>query len=171
MAEPRLLTDRLELYPLPAAAAAALPHERETAARLLAATLAPAWPQIDLLDVLPVQAAAAPGDERFGVWVMLERETGTIVGDVGFMGPPQVDGSLELGYSVIPDRRRRGYATEAAQAIVGWALRQPGVTTALAHCDRDNEASVRTLERIGFERTGKAEGQLAWRFGSHSGHQ
>ncbi|MHB8649207.1 MAG: GNAT family N-acetyltransferase, partial [Gaiellaceae bacterium] len=67
-----------------------------------------------LLDVLPLQAAAAPSDECFGVWVMIERDTGTVVGDVGFIGPPDESGIVEVGYSVIPDRRRRGYATEAA---------------------------------------------------------
>lgn len=154
-------TARLELKPLPAAAAAALPHDRETAARLLAATLPSNWPQRDLLDLLPIQAAATSEEERFGVWVMVERETNHVVGDVGFMGPPD-DDIVELGFSVIIDRRRRGYATEAARAMVEWALREPAVRRVVAHCDADNPASIRVLERVGFVRTEEADGQIGW---------
>jgi [ribosomal protein S5]-alanine N-acetyltransferase len=154
-------TARLELKPLPAAAAAALPHDRETAARLLEATLPPSWPQPDLLDLLPIQAAATSVEERFGVWVMIERETNDVVGDVGFMGPP-ADGIVELGFSVISDRRRRGYATEAARAMVEWALREPAVRRVVAQCDTDNPASIRVLERAGFVRTGEGDGQIGW---------
>jgi RimJ/RimL family protein N-acetyltransferase len=121
------------------------------------------WPQADLLDVLPLQAAIEPDEERLGVWVMIERESATVVGDIGFLGAPGTDGSIEIGYSVIPDRRGRGYATEAARALVDWALRQPGVTTVVAGCDNSNVPSIRTLERLGFMRTGEAAGQIRWR--------
>jgi [ribosomal protein S5]-alanine N-acetyltransferase len=121
------------------------------------------WPQRDLLDVLPLQAAAAPSDERFGVWLMIERATRTVVGDIGFTGPPDDSGSVEIGYSVVPGRRRRGYATEAARAIVAWALRQPGVGVVVAGCDSDNTASIRVLERVGFVQTGEADGRIGWR--------
>jgi len=153
----------MELRPLPAPAAAALPGDREEASRILAATLPGAWPQSDLLDVLPLQAAASPERECYGVWVMVERESGSVVGDLGFMGPPDEAGSIEVGYSVIPDRRRRGYATEAASAIVEWAFSQPGVEVVVAGCDRDNEPSIRILERLGFQRTGEAKDQIRWR--------
>jgi len=161
---PRVLTERMELKPLPAIAAAALPEDREEASRILGAALPVEWPQPDLLDVLPLQAAASQETECYGVWVMIERESGSVVGDVGFIGPPDENGSIEVGYSVIPDRRRRGYATEAASAIVEWALSEPGVEVVVAGCDRDNEPSIRTLERLGFQRTGEASGQLRWRY-------
>ena len=164
MPTPRVLTERMELKPLPAIAAAALPEDREEASRILGAALPVEWPQPDLLDVLPLQAAASHETECYGVWVMIERESGSVVGDVGFIGPPDENGSIEVGYSVIPDRRRRGYATEAASAIVEWALSEPGVEVVVAGCDRDNEPSIRTLERLGFQRTGEANGQLRWRY-------
>jgi ribosomal-protein-alanine N-acetyltransferase len=153
----------MEMRPLPALAAAALPGDREEASRILGATLPPGWPLPDLLDVLPLQAATSPETESFGVWVMIERDSGSVVGDIGFMGPPDETGSVEVGYSVIPDRRRRGYATEAARAIVEWALSQPGVQLIVAGCDRDNDPSIRTLERLGFHRTGEADRQIRWR--------
>lgn len=160
----RLTTERLELRPLPAAAAIALLEDREQAARLAGAALASDWPQPDLLELLSRQASASQGAERFGVWAMIERATATVVGDVGFVGPPDERGSLELGYSVIPDRRGRGYAAEAARALVDWALDQPGVPVVVATCESGNVASLRTLERVGFVRAGEAGGRIRWRY-------
>jgi ribosomal-protein-alanine N-acetyltransferase len=100
--------------------------------------------------------------ERFGVWVMIERCTETVVGDIGFHGPPDDTGRIELGYSVVPSRRCRGYATEAAGALVGWARSQPSVRIVVAGCDPNNVPSVRTLERAGFRRTGAANGEIRW---------
>lgn len=102
--------------------------------------------------------------ERFGVWVMIERESGSVVGDIGFHGPPDDVGTVEVGYSVAPSRRRRGYATEAATAIIAWALSQPSVQAIVAGCDPDNVPSVHTLERVGFSRTGEADGEMRWRY-------
>jgi len=163
LADAVLHTTRLELHPLPAAAARALPHDRETAARLLGATLSVDWPHTDLLDVLPIQAAAGLDDEPFDVWVIIERESATVIGDIGFLGPPNANCTVEIGYSVIPDRRRRRYASEAAHALVEWALGQPQVGVVVAGCDRKSAASIRILERIGFVRTGETNGQLRWR--------
>jgi ribosomal-protein-alanine N-acetyltransferase len=93
---------------------------------------------------------------------MIERESGSVVGDLGFKGPPRPDGSIEIGYSVVPGRRRLGYATEGARVLVAWALAQPGVTSVVASCDPDNTASIRTLERLRFTRVGAAAGRLSW---------
>ena len=163
VADIRLHTTRLELRPLPVAAAGALPDDREAGARLLGVTLSVEWPQADLLELLPLQAAANPDDEAFGVWVIIERESATVVGDIGFTGPPGADRTVEIGYSVIPDRRGRGYATEAARALVDWALGEPQVGVVVAGCDEENAPSIRILERIGFIRTGRTNGQLRWR--------
>jgi ribosomal-protein-alanine N-acetyltransferase len=113
---------------------------------------------------LPLQAAVAPCNERFGIWTIIERESRTVVGDVGFRGPPDRSGAVEIGYSVVPGRRKRGYATEAARAVVEWALDQPAVSVVLAGCDADNVASIRILETIGFVRTGETGGQIRWRY-------
>jgi RimJ/RimL family protein N-acetyltransferase len=158
----RLGSARLELTPLPAVAAAALPDDRETAAAVIGSRLPNAWPQSDLLDVLPMQAAAEPDDERFGVWLIIERDTNTVVGDIGFMGPPD-GGAVEIGFSVIPDRRRRGYATEAARTLADWALRLPEVREVSARSEPENEASARVLVAAGFARIGAGGGVVRWR--------
>ena len=166
MADCRLTTVRLELRPLPAIAAAALPQDREYVSHFLGVTLSADWPLPDLLDVLPIQASAPPSGERFGVWVVIELESATVVGDIGFFGPPDAEGVLEVGYSIVPDRRRRGYASEAAAALVTWALDQRGVEKIVAACEADNVASLLTLDRVGFRRMGEADGRVHWEYGS-----
>jgi [ribosomal protein S5]-alanine N-acetyltransferase len=160
----RLVTDRLELEPLPAQAAAALPEDREAASRTLGARISAEWPDPNLVGVLRRHAGAPVDLECFGVWVMIERSNGTVIGDIGFHGPPDDAGTIEVGYSVIPSRRRRGYATEAASALVGWARSQPSVHVIVAGCDPNNVPSVRTLERVGFRRAGDANGEARWRY-------
>ena len=163
MGATRVRTDRLELRPLPPAAAAALPGDRVRAAALIGATLSADWPGVDLLDVLPMQASASPEAARFGVWLIVEQASSAVVGDIGFFGPPGADATVEIGYSIVPGRRRRGYATEAASALVSWALALPEVDAVIACCDAVNDASVRTLERAGFARAGANGDRLLWR--------
>jgi ribosomal-protein-alanine N-acetyltransferase len=158
-----LRTDRLVLRPLSPDAAARLPEDRDAAAAVVGAALDADWPLVDLLDVLPMQATADPDAAHFGVWAIIERDSNIVVGDVGFMGPPDADGVVEIGYSVVPGRRGRGYATEAAHALVDWATSQDGIMTVVAGCSPDNAASIRILERLGFERTSTADTELRWR--------
>lgn len=144
------------------------PDDRALATHVIGAQLAADWPARDLLDVLPMQATPLPESARFAVWVIIERETNTVVGDIGFFGPPGADRTVEVGDSVVPDRRRRGYATEAAHTLLAWALDQPGMSTVVAGCDRTNLRSVRTLERLGFVRVEPVGDQLRWRLdGDH----
>lgn len=164
MVELALQTERMELRLLPVRAAAVLPEDRGEAARSLGARLPAAWPDANLLGVLRRHAAASPEEECFGVWVMIERTSGSVVGDIGFHGPPDGSGAVEVGYSVIPDRRGRGYASEAADALVSWALARPDVHAVVAGCDPENAPSIATLERVGFRRTGTANGEIRWRY-------
>lgn len=160
-----LATERLELRPLPPGVAVLLTENREEAGIALGATLPAMWPEPNLLGLLRLRPPVSPEGEAFGVWVMIDPTSRAVVGDIGFKGPPDGAGKIELGYSVVPDRRRRGYATEAVKALVAWALLQPQVRFVLASCSSDNLPSARTLERAGFKRAGEADGHLTWHFG------
>ncbi|MFF5705256.1 GNAT family N-acetyltransferase [Streptomyces sp. NPDC012794] len=94
----------------------------------------------------------------YGHRLIAERDSGLVVGSIGLFWPPD-EGVLELGYGVVPSRRGRGYATEATRALAAHALAAPGVHTAAAAVEPSNPASVRVLEKAGFERyeTGRAE--------------
>jgi ribosomal-protein-alanine N-acetyltransferase len=112
-----------------------------------------------LLGLLAARLPRGP----FGPWVMIETASRTVVGDVGFVSPPGRGRAVELSYSVLPGWRRRGYAREAATAIVDWALAQAGVGAVHARCMAANEPSTRVLEGLGFECTARSGGELHWR--------
>jgi len=71
----------------------------------------------------------------------------------GYFGPPS-DGSVEVGYSVIPEARGCGYATEIVDALVGRAFEGPGLQVVIAHTVDSNVPSTRVLLRCGFRRVG-----------------
>jgi ribosomal-protein-alanine N-acetyltransferase len=91
------------------------------------------------------------GDDarRFGHRLVVERDTGAVVGGAGFFGPPQ-DGEVEIGYGIVPSRQRRGYATETVQAMMADVFRVDGVHTVTANVDLDNPASIRVLKKAGM---------------------
>jgi ribosomal-protein-alanine N-acetyltransferase len=112
---------------------------------------------------MPTFARRSPSEATYGVWVMIEVETNAVVGDIGFLRPPDAAGEIEVGYSVVPSRRRRGYATEALRALVAWAFDQPRVTAILAGTDQDNAASQRVLRSAGFDVTEATPAEIRWR--------
>ncbi|MEV0383558.1 GNAT family N-acetyltransferase [Nonomuraea sp. NPDC050643] len=87
----------------------------------------------------------------YGHRQIVERAGGRTVGSIGLFWPP-ADGTLEIGYGVVASRRGRGYASEATRALTGFALLAPEVHTVHATVDPANPASVRVLEKAGFER-------------------
>lgn len=84
----------------------------------------------------------------YAIWT-IEREDGSLLGDLCFKGLPP-DGAVEIGYGIAEQYRGQGYASEAVDAAVDWALRQPGVTCVEAETEPDNRISQRVLEKCGF---------------------
>ena len=61
----------------------------------------------------------------------------------------------EIGYAIARATWSQGYTTEAARAVVDWALSQPAVRRVWAYTDVDNVPSARVLEKTGMAREGK----------------
>ncbi|MGA4864692.1 GNAT family N-acetyltransferase [Streptomyces lavendulocolor] len=87
----------------------------------------------------------------YGQRLIIERAGGLVVGSIGLFRTP-AGGVLEVGYGVVPSRRGRGYASEAARAMVAHALTAPGVHTVCATVELSNPASARVLEKAGLRR-------------------
>jgi ribosomal-protein-alanine N-acetyltransferase len=88
----------------------------------------------------------------YAIW-MIELKDGTPVGNLSFKGY-HPNGSVEIGYGIMEEYREHGYATEAVEAVVKWALKQPGVTCVEAETEPDNRASQRVLKKCGFVPSG-----------------
>lgn len=92
----------------------------------------------------------------FGYWVVEERETAEFVGEVGFgnfkrdMEPP-LGAIPELGWVLTPAKHGKGYATEAAQAALGWGRKHFDSTGFACLIHPDHRASIRVAMKCGFE--------------------
>ena len=108
---------------------------------------------------------AAVAQERplgvFGTYQVVRRADTRVIGDVGFLGPPDATGAVSVGCTIAEDERGQGYATEALSALLQWAREQPGLTCVLADTTRSNVASQRLLERVGLHRVGE-DGELIY---------
>ena len=91
--------------------------------------------------------------EWYAIW-MIELKDGTHIGELCFKGIDE-HGSIEIGYGVVDDYQGCGYATEAVETAVSWALKQKKIKRVIAEVDKDNRASIRVLEKSGFKKTGE----------------
>jgi [ribosomal protein S5]-alanine N-acetyltransferase len=159
-----LVTARLLLRPLPPQAALALLEgDRARVGTLLQAVLSPSWPAPDLDPVLRGQATIPAPLLRFGLWAMITRDAPLVIGSLGFLGPPDAGGLVEIGYDVVPERRRQGYLTEAASALCEWILATPQVTAVTARSAATNVASIASLRRLGFSERARIGDTIHWR--------
>ncbi len=163
-----LETARLTIAPLTPALAEAALMGRPHLGRTLGVRVPDEWLEDDSEEILPLIAAmmwANPTEgayEGWGWWLILHRAERTLIGEVSFREPPDGTGTVEIGYGVVPAYRGRGYATEAAGAVLDWALRQPGVARVIAACLRDNLASRRVLEKLGMRQVATDGALLVW---------
>ena len=88
----------------------------------------------------------------------------TLVGNCGFKGPPDPNGAVEVGYSIVPDYHRKGIGTAALRALVEVAFDDERVGRVTAETPVSFVASRRLLEKCGFaavsERTDPEDGDL-----------
>jgi RimJ/RimL family protein N-acetyltransferase len=82
------------------------------------------------------------------------REDGSKIGDAGFKGPPSEDGFVEIAYGIEPKHQGRGFATEAARALMEFARQAEGVRVVRAHTRHGHLASSRVLAKCGFRFVG-----------------
>lgn len=101
------------------------------------------------------QLAAVPDDEPWVAWIVARATDRTVVGRSGFHGGPDRNGMVELSYEVLPEFRRRGYATAILAALVDLARRHPEIRVLRATISPGNAASLATLAKFPFEHVGE----------------
>jgi len=91
----------------------------------------------------------------YGFWVVEERASGRLVGEVGLADfkrdiEPGFGGAPEAGWVLAPWSHGKGYATEAAEAALAWAEKNLGMARCVCMIDVDHPASRRVAEKCGF---------------------
>lgn len=89
----------------------------------------------------------------FGMWVATLRGTGEVVGSCGLVRRDSLE-DVDIGFAFLARHRGRGYAGEAAAAVLEYGVKEIGLRRIVAIVSPDNHRSIRVLERIGmrFER-------------------
>jgi RimJ/RimL family protein N-acetyltransferase len=85
---------------------------------------------------------------------MVRRDTREFVGSIGFHGKPGSNAlgapdAVELGHSVQPEFRRRGFAEEAIRAVIAWA-RARSIFRFLVSIGPTNDASLALAAKLRF---------------------
>lgn len=118
----------------------------------------------EFLARLQSAAVADPWKDGFGV---LHLADNTIIGFCSFTGQPTAEGIVEIAYGIAPGYQGRGYATEAAQALIDYAFATGRIRTIKAHTLPEHNASTRVLQKCGFTLTGEIihpEDAVVWRW-------
>ncbi len=156
-------TERLEMVPGRLEHLDAELTDPSRLAALLNAEVLPSWPPGEYTprtiayyrDRLKAERVSV---SHWHIWYAIRRATpessAILVGCAGFFGAPRADATVEIGYSVVPEWRGCGYATEMVHALVERAFDTGQVVRVVAETDIENAASIAVLMRCGFRRKG-----------------
>jgi len=92
----------------------------------------------------------------YGVWAVVEKRTGKLIGRIGFMNPAGWPG-FELGWVLGRDSWGRGYATEGARRALEHAFTQMNREHLISLIAPENLSSIKVAERLGETVEGKTE--------------
>jgi [ribosomal protein S5]-alanine N-acetyltransferase len=98
----------------------------------------------------PAQVPGLNAGKKFGDLI----EQNTLIGGLGFLGPPNAAGETAVGYSLLAHFHRQGYCTEALSALVGWAFSHSELKTLLIRTYQNHRPSIRVAEKLHFEFAG-----------------
>jgi len=169
----QLHTERLTMI------AATLEHVRieleapQQLGALLDAQVSPAWPtgeyDRDAMEFFRVRLEAGGKEvEGWYGWYAIRRGDAqvpqSLVGAGGYFGPPDSEGVVEIGYSVLPEWQRMGYATEIVHALLERAFHHEQITKVIAHTSESNPGSIGVLLRSGFVAAGQQQEVDSLRF-------
>lgn len=86
---------------------------------------------------------------EFGVWTVLERKSGEVIGRAGFSYRQGYE-DPEIGYIIGVPWQRHGYAEEVCRAILEYGWRELGFERVQAMVETQNEASLILCDKLGF---------------------
>jgi len=125
-------------------------------------TIAPDVKEMVSAFTLPkIKKAGIPNYLFFTFWIVIEKQTRTIVAELGFKGEPNEKGEIEIGYGTMPAQRGKGFMTEAVGGMIAWAKDQADIKHILAETEEKNIASVKIVQKNNFQFIRK-KGKMLW---------
>jgi RimJ/RimL family protein N-acetyltransferase len=97
-----------------------------------------------------LRTCANTGDPQpFGAYQIFRRQDGHAIGGLGFRGVVDENGSVTIGYGLIPSARGKGYASEALRGLLLFA-RAHGIACVEGDTTHDNTASQHVMTAVGM---------------------
>jgi RimJ/RimL family protein N-acetyltransferase len=134
-------------------------QSREALGAALQGEVPESWPP-ELYDADAVRwtmdwLSSHPGDARWSLYYILEAasESGLdhrLAGVAGYKGAPDENGVVEIGYGIVAEARRRGYASEAVRGLLAHAFADERVRCVIAHTLPELAPSIGVLLGTGF---------------------
>lgn len=152
-----LSTSRLDLVPATIESLAAAVDGAAVLAARLGVEVPATWPP-EFLDAPALQWAmdrirAQPEEADWWLYFMVLRGAPcerVLIGSAGYKGPPTEDGTVEIGYGVVADRRRQGFAGEAVRGLLERAFAAPSVRRVIGETLPELVGSIGVLRGCGF---------------------
>jgi RimJ/RimL family protein N-acetyltransferase len=147
---------RLELVPATVDLLSAALEGRAALEIALHTRVPPTWPPEFLdrpaLEFTRDRLIETPGDREWWMYfvVLPAADERILIGSAGYKGPPTEDGTVEVGYGIVTDHRRHGYASEATRGLVARAFRLPEVRRVIAETLPELTPSIGVLRKCGF---------------------
>ena len=123
------------------------------------------WPDKDVLETLPRiinNLSRIESPTGLESWMIIKKETFEIIGDAGFKGFNIADRNIDLGYGIIKEERRKGYAEEAARVLIQWAFTNEILKEITASCSIENLISVNLLRKLRFTEIKNDNEMMFW---------
>ena len=93
-------------------------------------------------------------------WVVTLRETGLVIGTIGFVWYSTDNNAAELGYSFSREYWNHGYATQALRAVIDCLFSSLPLNRLEAQHDVRNPASGRVMQKCGLTQEGILRGRI-----------
>lgn len=150
-------TQRLRLYAPSRAEVEALQQgERDELGRKLQVVASEEWwlgpSLLRLLPDLPDVMRRESDDTRW-IWMVIDPGAACVIGDIGFHTPVYARSTVEaeIGWSVIPAARGKGYTPEAVAALLASTFAHTHAQRIIAQIEPTNTASLRVAAKLGME--------------------
>jgi [ribosomal protein S5]-alanine N-acetyltransferase len=161
----KLVTERLILIPFTIEICRKILDNDFSGLEILNLKKGKSWPDSDVIETLPriinnLKKVNSP--TGYESWMIIKKDTREVIGDLGFKGFNSEGENIDLGYGIIKEERRKGYATEAVTEIIKWAFSSKIVREITANCLTENINSMNLLFKFKFTQQSIENNKTYW---------
>lgn len=117
--------------------------------------------------ILPAVADSTKNYLFSTLWTIIVKSENKMVGDLCFVGEPNADGEIEIGYGTYEEFQGKGFMTEAVGGMIKWAENQRSIKSINAGTEKTNIASYTVLLKNNFIKVEENETLFRWRLVLH----